>query len=193
VNIKKSAVAAMTSALIACSSVNEASAKPCEDSKWKLPVAVLGDITYGMSLADAKASLNKRYGAAGEIVENEDSIAIVFRKDTNENFDFVALGIQEGVVTKVSLSYSNAFQMKLGGPSKALIAVIKKMIDVVGQKADSVDKDSPSQVSAKWVTNNGASLEVVGKDPATVFVRYICRDLETELSEKRASTTNFGF
>ncbi len=149
-----------------------------------------------MTAASAKTLLEKLYGGKAQIAQNENHIAVAFNDSPNESFNIIGLATQDGVVTRISISYSNSFQMKLGGSGNALIAVLKRIIEVNGSKPNSVSERTKDEYTGKWHENGGVTLEVVGtlgSGTGSLYARYVCVALESEIADKRAANTSFGF
>jgi len=183
-------------ALVTYTSLSPISAAPCADTQWKLPSKVLGGVVFGMTAAAAKAALEKMYGGKAQIAQSDTHVAAGFNDSPDENFNLIGLVIQDGLVTRISRSYSDAFQMKLGGSGDALIAVMRKIIEINGQKADIVGEREKDEYVGEWHENGGVTLTVVGtlgNGTGSLYARYVCVALEREIAEKRAAKTSFGF
>jgi len=169
------------------------SLKPCESSKWKIMPKVFGSVVYGTSAAVARAEMDRLYGQSADIEQEEEAISITFHANKAETIDVIMLALRGGVVTKLGVSYSKRFQNELGGMTSAFVAIIKKMIELVGKKSDHINKESDKKYVAEWGESEGATLEVVSLAPSMIYVRYTCEELERQIAEGRAKNANYGF
>ncbi len=165
-------------------------AETCSKTKYSL---LTQDVKFGDTKDVALQALKKAYqGKALVKYEQEKSqITVTFNAKNRDMFDLVFFNVVGGVVTRISWSYSNAFQDKLGGPSDALVSLVKKARDKYGMNDTSNKVDNGFELT--WGVDEGASLEIVGRDPYFVSVRIECETLDTEMKEKEAKSTNFGF
>lgn len=163
----------------------------CSSSKWT-PIDTT--VKYGDSVKTALAKLKSKYGNTASVSLDKDTgnILVGFAHNNRKIFDIIAYMVMEDTVYKVVFSYSNPFQSSFGGLSPAVVALAKKMIERVGEKADDVKQEGP-EFLAHWDQNDGAVMEVYGKDPNVLLLRFTCETLEQTLQQKKRSSTNFGF
>lgn len=178
--------------LVATTRPTYAEGNVCATTKWKSFDNV---VSYGDSTATALSKLKKHYAGKADAQLDKDTgnIIVSFKQNKRDVFDMIAYLIIEDTVYKVVYSYSNQFQTKLGGLADSAIAVSKKVIERVGEKADNAGKSGKDAFLATWNKNGGVLLEVYAKDPNVLVVRFTCQDLEATLQQKKAANTNFGF
>lgn len=161
----------------------------CNKTRWPI---VDTTIPFGMSADAAVAAAKKKHGTKATVVKNEMAVIVSFLDKHQDIFDNIVYVTKRGVVTRIIFSYSNSFQASLGGLGPTMVAMSKKMIAKVGEKADDF-KSGGGEFSARWNTDNGASMEIWGKDPNTAVVRFVCETLEDSITKSMTESTNFGF
>jgi hypothetical protein len=161
----------------------------CNKTRWPL---VDTTVTFGMSEAAATAAAKKKFGAKVTVMKTDTAIIVNFQENHQELLDSILYAVKGGVVTRIIFSYSNSFQASLGGVAPTLFGLAKKMIGKVGEKADKVE-NSGGEFLARWEPDNGAAMEIWGKDPNTAVMRFICETLEASISKSMVESTNFGF
>lgn len=180
----------ISAAILLVASVS--SAAPCSSSDY---VKVMPDhkgIEFGMTSSQALAAAKKLYQGKARVTKKTDGdIDVDFLRSHQNIFDQVLFITTNGVVTGMAWSYSNQFQKRLGGPSDAFIAVLKKLKETVG-KADS-NRDIEKGFSFTWNEKGGLKLTAIGVDPFTIITRFECTSLEEAEREKVRKSTNMGF
>jgi len=180
----------IVSALSLLLSPMSALAETCSKTKFSL-------LTQEVKLGDTKdaalQALKKAYQGKAVVKHDQEKsqITLTFNAKNRDMFDLVFFNLLGGVVTRISWSYSNAFQDKLGGPGDALMSVVKKAREKYGMNSTSNKVDNGFELG--WEADDGATLEIIGRDPYFVSVRIECETLEAEMKEKEAKSTNFGF
>lgn len=161
----------------------------CGKSKYTLPVDF---VTYGMDIKTVDAAIRKKYPKYN-IEKQDGNLVLVFPQDNRPVFDMNAFIFFEGKLVAVKISYSNQFQDGLGGPSKALMSVLKKFVEKFGKADDISELDDKKGYLAVWEVNEGGEVRVIGKDPYTIIATFACKALEEEIRAEKAAKTNFGF
>jgi len=168
-----------------------AAAEPnCNETRW--PV-IDTTVKFGTKAEEALAAATKKYGAKAAVSKVGDHVLIAFRREHQDTFDNIAYAFKGGVVTRIVFSYSNTFQRTFGGVGHTLVALSKRLIDKVGEKADKAGMEDNGEFLARWDANNGVAMEVWGKDPDSAVVRFICESLELSVTRNLINGTNFGF
>jgi len=162
----------------------------CSTTKWKM---FDEHIPFGTATKDAVKILKKVYANTANVTIEDGNVVVTFKQQNRATFDLIIYLAQDGIIFKVSYSYSNRFQESMGGLAKAFTALSKKIIARVGEKADNAEKVGDDAFLASWNTNGGARQEVFAKDPNLLTVRFICDELEQSLAQKRVDNANFGF
>lgn len=160
--------------------------KTCKNTKYTQPI---GFITYGMDYKAVEAALRKNH--PGFVLQKDtDKIVLVFPNSNRDTFDMHAFNFNNNKLVEIKISYSNKFQDSFGGPSNALVAVLKKFVEKYG-KADKVNEIDKGY-KAEWFSDGGLELSVIGKDPYTIIATFTCSELDGEIRDQKAKSTNFG-
>ncbi len=163
----------------------------CSNTRWKM---IDDTVAFGTPTDKAVAALKKKYASQANVsVDNSGNIVVSFLQSKRDVFDMIVYMTSNKTVFKAIFSYSNQFQAKMGGLFPAILALTKKIIARVGEKADNAGKQAENDFLASWNANDGAIMEVYGKDPNVLVVRFTCETLEESLRAKQAESTNFGF
>lgn len=184
-------ISAIIATLATFAAPSLAAADPdCNKTRW--PV-IDTTVKFGTPINDALAAANKKYGKTALVSRVGDNVLIAFKSGHQDMFDNIAYATKGGVVTRLVFSYSNKFQRTFGGVSATLIAISKRLIAKVGEKADKAGVEENGEFLARWNPDNGAAMEVWGKEPDSAVVRFICESLETSVASNLVNQTNFGF
>lgn len=182
----------ISSAIILAGSITTATAAPCANATYTKVMPEHKGIEFGMSSREALSAAKKLYqGKARVNKDSEGNVTVHFHGAHQAVFDQVMFISTNNVITAMAWSYSNGFQRRLGGPSDAFMAVLKKIKDTVGG-ADDNDKLEKG-FSFTWNTKEGLKLTVIGVDPFTVISRFECKTLEDAEKAKVRNNTNMGF
>lgn len=182
----------LLSALLFAVSIPSALAEnTCGSSAYTQVMPEHTGISFGMSKTTALAAAKKLYRGKARVSLEDQNISITMNSKSRQVFDQILIQTLDGRVTAMTWSYSNEFQKKLGGPSDAFIAVLKKVKEKVGGADDNSKLDNGFKFV--WNRKDGMSLGITGKDPLTIFMRFECNDLIDEIQKKMRDNTNMGF
>ncbi len=177
--------------LVALSLNTTFAAPECSESRWKM---IDETVKYGTDINTAVAALKKKYlGQANVATDDSGNITVTFLQSRRDVFDMIVYQTLNKSVFKAVFSYSNQFQSKMGGLYPAVLALTKKIISRVGEKADNAGKQQENDFLATWNANDGVLMEVYAKDPNILVVRFTCETLEESLRIKHSESTKVGF
>lgn len=178
--------------LFLCTPITANAEEWCKDSKTQ-PISEMR-IPFNTTWKEAKKKLRASYRGTATIDFNEDTqFALVSYKQSKRSiFDMHGYAFRAGRLHMVTFSYSNRFQEKLGGIAEAFRALASKLIERFdGEKADDVSQEG-AKVVAIW-NSHPIHVELSGKDPNAVLLRFQCRPLADHLSKKASESVNMGF
>jgi len=171
--------------------VSGATAAPCSNAPYTKVMPDHKGIEYGMNINQALQAVKSLYRGKARFKKEDGTISVKFLPAHQEVFDEVLFLSTNGVITSMVWSYSNGFQRRLGGPSDAFLAVLKK----IKEKIDGADDNNKLDkgYSFSWNAKEGLALTAIGVDPFTILTRFDCKTLEDTEKAKVRQNTNMGF
>lgn len=147
------------------------------------------DFKFGSTKSEVKSYMKKNFGNI--IIFQDNDEALTFRPQSQKIFDMIKIEFRSGRAINLVYSYSNSWQSKLGGAANA----VKFFFENLQKKAGQHDNYSPESDGGRfdWNSKDGLALRVIGKDPDTILLIFMCRALDAELLKKQQKNVNLGF